>query len=200
MGMDNPPSSTVLKRLFKTPRSWGGGSAVQGLHIYGSVVGGAGGDSSEQIELDYFTEAVEGMAVEDPWPLGGAEATAATGEASLSASPWLWMLDEPLQRDICRRGNIEACLRPQQVYIKPVPLWFDIESSKLWSALYLYCLSLCRRQSSSRSLGLEWQIDSWKKVQITALWSRSFLEQILYLQSSECWLNSMCLTHWDNCF
>ena len=71
MGMDNPPSSTVLKRLFKTPRSWGGGSAVQGLHIYGSVVGGAGGDSSEQIELDYFTEAVEGMAVEDPWPLGG---------------------------------------------------------------------------------------------------------------------------------
>lgn len=65
--MDNPSSSTVLKQLFKTPDSWGGGgSAVQGLHIYGSVLGGAGGDSSEQRELDYFTEAVEGMAVKDP--------------------------------------------------------------------------------------------------------------------------------------
>lgn len=48
MGMDNPPSSTVLRQCFKTPDSWGGGSAVQGLHIYGSVLGGAGGDSSEQ--------------------------------------------------------------------------------------------------------------------------------------------------------
>lgn len=66
MGMNNPPSSTVLKQLLKTPKSWGGGSAVQGLHIYSSVLGGAGGDSSEQRELDYFTEAVEGMAVKDP--------------------------------------------------------------------------------------------------------------------------------------
>lgn len=71
MGMDNPPSSTVLKQLLKTPHSWGGGSAVQGLHIYGSVVGGAGGDSSEQIELDYFTGAVEGMAVEGPMTIRG---------------------------------------------------------------------------------------------------------------------------------
>lgn len=37
-----------------------------GLHIYGSVLGGAGADGSEQRELDYFTEAVEGMAVKDP--------------------------------------------------------------------------------------------------------------------------------------
>jgi len=66
MGMDNPPSSAVLGQLFKTPDSWGGGSAVQGLHIYGSVRGGAGGDGSEQRELDYFTEAVEGMTVKDP--------------------------------------------------------------------------------------------------------------------------------------
>lgn len=29
-------------------------------------VGGAGGAGSEQRELDYFTEAVEGMAVRDP--------------------------------------------------------------------------------------------------------------------------------------
>lgn len=49
MGMDNPSFSTVLKQIFKTPDSWEGGSAVQGLHIYGSVLGGAGGDSSEQI-------------------------------------------------------------------------------------------------------------------------------------------------------
>lgn len=66
MGMDNPPSSAILGQLFKTPDSWGGGSAVQGLHIYGSVRGGAGGDGSEQRELDYFTEAVEGMTVKDP--------------------------------------------------------------------------------------------------------------------------------------
>lgn len=50
MSMDNPPSSTVLRQLFKTPDSWGDGSAVQGLHIYGSVLGGAGGDGSEQRE------------------------------------------------------------------------------------------------------------------------------------------------------
>lgn len=70
MGMDNPPSSTVLRQRFKTPDSRGGGSAVQGLHIYGSVLDSAGGDGSEQrereSELDYFTEAVEGMTVEDP--------------------------------------------------------------------------------------------------------------------------------------
>lgn len=66
MGLDNPPSSTGLRQLFNTPDGWGGGSAVQGLHIYGSVLGGAGGDSSEQRELDYFTEAVKGMTVEDP--------------------------------------------------------------------------------------------------------------------------------------
>lgn len=45
---------------------WIYGSAVQGLHIYGSVQGGAGGNGSEQRELDYFTEAVEGTTVEDP--------------------------------------------------------------------------------------------------------------------------------------
>lgn len=50
MGIDNPPSSKVLRQRFKTPDSWGGGSAVQGLHIYGSVLGGAGGDGSEQRE------------------------------------------------------------------------------------------------------------------------------------------------------
>ena len=36
------------------------------LRIYGSVLGGAGGDGSERRELDYFTEAVEGMTGEDP--------------------------------------------------------------------------------------------------------------------------------------
>lgn len=41
---------------------YGGGR----LHIYGSVVDGARGDSSEQRELDYVTEAVEGMTVKDP--------------------------------------------------------------------------------------------------------------------------------------
>lgn len=44
---------------------WGGGTAVQALHNYGSVLGGAEGDGGEQRALDYFTEAVKGMAVED---------------------------------------------------------------------------------------------------------------------------------------
>lgn len=44
----------------------GGWRGEGGLHIYGSVLGGTGGDGSEQRELDYFTEAVEGMTVEDP--------------------------------------------------------------------------------------------------------------------------------------
>lgn len=31
MGMNNPPASTVVRQLFKTPDGfWGGGSAVQG--------------------------------------------------------------------------------------------------------------------------------------------------------------------------
>lgn len=64
MGM-NTPASTVLRQHFKTPDSCGGG-AEQGLHIYGSALGAAGGGGSEQRELDYFTEAVEGMTVEDP--------------------------------------------------------------------------------------------------------------------------------------
>lgn len=51
--------------FFKALDIWGGGSAVQGPHNYGSVLGGAGGDGSEQKELDYFTEAVKGMAAED---------------------------------------------------------------------------------------------------------------------------------------
>lgn len=45
------------------------------------------------------------MAVRDPWPCRGAEATAATGKRSLSASPRLWVLDEPLQRDICTQAH-----------------------------------------------------------------------------------------------
>lgn len=48
MGTDDPPFSTQLKQLLKAPENWGGGSAVQGLHIYGSVLGGAVGDGSEQ--------------------------------------------------------------------------------------------------------------------------------------------------------
>lgn len=68
MGIDNPPSSTVLTLFCKTPDTGVGVAVVlyRGLHIYGSVPGGAGADGSEQRELDYFTEAVEGMAVKDP--------------------------------------------------------------------------------------------------------------------------------------
>lgn len=68
MGMNNPPASTVVRQLFKTP----GGLGVvvvlyRGrLHIYGSVVDGARGDSSERRELEYVTEAVEGVDCQGP--------------------------------------------------------------------------------------------------------------------------------------
>lgn len=75
------------------------------LHIYGSVVDGARGDSSERRELEYVTEAVEGIDCQGPmtvkWGWGqSCDREGEEGGASLSASPWLWMLDEPLQCDI----------------------------------------------------------------------------------------------------
>lgn len=121
MGMNNPPASTVVRQLFKTPGGFGVVVVLYRgrLHIYGSVVDGARGDSSERRELEYVTEAVEGVDCQGPmtvkWGWGqSCDREGEEGGALLSASPWLWMLDEPLQCDICRwRRNSQQIFNTQ---------------------------------------------------------------------------------------
>lgn len=87
--MDIQPSSTGQVHLLRLQIQLLGcrGSAVQGLHIYGSVVDGTGGGGSERTERTSQRQWKDGC--QGPVTIQGAEATAATGEGSLSASPRL---------------------------------------------------------------------------------------------------------------
>lgn len=84
-----PPSSAGPARLLRLQIQLLGccGSAVQGLHIYGSVVEGAGGGGGERRTQRQWKDGCRGPGTIGG--AGGAEATAATGEASLSAPPRL---------------------------------------------------------------------------------------------------------------
>lgn len=68
--MNIPPSSTGQIHLLRLQIQLLGccGSAVQGLHIYGSVVDGAGCGGSERTKRVHRGSGR--MAVRDPWPLG----------------------------------------------------------------------------------------------------------------------------------
>lgn len=94
------------------------GSAVQGLHLYGSVVDGAGRGGSERTKRVHHRGSGR-MAVRDPWPLRGLRPQLQLGRASLSASPRLWVLDEPLQCYICTQGH-HFMTRAGSIYILTV--------------------------------------------------------------------------------